>query len=462
MLKRTMATLALGATGLAGTLLACGSSSTPNPTTTTGATVSVNAYDATGTKVATCFGTMISQDAVLTAGHCAAGNASWQVTSAGGEVARSSVAYTDNWLNFQSDMSHPDHDDVAVIKLDTQINLAHYPSLATSALPSGSAAMRIRPASSGGVEAIGTMAYDGSAAGFPHYYYTSSDPTEVLLTGGAMFDPSSNTIYGVASGVGTTTGNLYLSRVEMVVGWLQQMATCNGGSTSDAVTASSSQIGVECHTSGNGSDSGAPDSGSATASSSSGSSGSGSSSGLTGSSVPGTPGGAAGGGSSGGSGGESSGGGGGGGSCSGNGGNCQGSGCGPSSGGNGTNGGSGGNGGGDSTPGTGTGGSGGSAAGGGNGANGGGTGGGAGGTGGSATGGGNGDNGSGTSSGANGTSSGTSSGGNGTTGGNGGDGPGCDDSSCGGCGDDPTCSDNTEDFGGVPGTSQGSASSNPH
>jgi Trypsin len=456
MLKRTMATLALGATGLAGTLLACGSPSTPNPTTTTGATVSVDAYDATSTKVETCFGTMISQDAVLTAGHCAAGAASWQVTSAGGEVARSSVAYTYNWLNFQSDMSHPDHDDVAVIKLDTPINLAQYPSLATSALPSGSAAMRIRPASSGGVEAIGTMAYDGSAAGFPHYYYTSIDPTEVLQTGGALFDPSSNTIYGVTSGVGTTTRNLYLSRVEMVAGWLQQMATCNGGSTSDGVTASSSQIVVECHTSSSGSDSGAPDSGSAT------SSGSGSSSGLTGSSVPGTPGGAAGGGSSGGSGGESSGGGGGGGSCSGNGGNCQGSGCGPSSGGNGTNGGSGGNGGGDSTPGTGTGGSGGSAAGGGNGDNGGGTGGGAGGTGGSATGGGNGDNGSGASSGANGTSSGTSSGGNGTTGGNGGDGPGCDDSSCGGCGDDPTCSDNTEDFGGVPGTSQGSASGNPH
>jgi hypothetical protein len=216
MLKRTMATLALGATGLAGTLLACGSPSSPNPTTTTGATVSVDVYDATSTKVMTCLATMISRDAALTAGHCAAGYASWRVTS-----------------------------------LDTPIDLAHYPSVATSALPSGSAAMRIRPAASD-IEAIGTMAYDGAAAGFPHYYYASIDPTEALLMGGAMFDPSSNTIYGVASGVGSTTRNLYLSRVEMVGGWLQQMATC-----SDGATAESSKIGVECHTS-SGSDGGRP------------------------------------------------------------------------------------------------------------------------------------------------------------------------------------------------------------
>ena len=99
--REPLATLALGAAGLTGTLFACGSPPAANPATTTSATVSVDVYDAASTKVETCIGTMISRDAALTAGHCAAGYASWRVTSAGEEgVASSSVAYTYNWPRF--------------------------------------------------------------------------------------------------------------------------------------------------------------------------------------------------------------------------------------------------------------------------------------------------------------------------------------------------------------------------
>ncbi len=177
-------------------------------------------------KVASCLGTMIEADTVLTAGHCAAGFAYWQVTSATGQVAHSSIAYTYDWADFQSDLSHPEHNDVAVLKLDTQIALGQYPALATQALPAGSAAMRIRPAANGGVEGVGLVANDGASVGFPHYYYASFDAGETLQTGGALVDPTSNTIYGVVSGRGSATGNLYFARAEMLASWLAQMATC--------------------------------------------------------------------------------------------------------------------------------------------------------------------------------------------------------------------------------------------
>ena len=528
MLKRSIRYLALGAAGLSGSMFACGSPSSGNASATTNATVTVDVYNSAGLKVGTCLGTVISTDSVITAGHCAGGYSWWQVTSASGQVAHSSIAYTQDWQAFQSNISHPEHNDVAVLKLDTQIHLAQYPTLATSALPSGAAAMRIRPASGGGVEAVGAVTYDGAGVGFPHYYYTSIDASEAIETGGALVDPATNTIYGVVSGRGYATGNLYLSRAEMVWSWLGQMASCSAGADTNPVTTSSSAISVECHSHGptppptcdggtssggsGGSGSGGSGSGGTTGGGSgsggsgsggSGSGGSGSGgttgggSGSGGSSSGGTTGGGSNsGGTTGGGGGNGTGGGGGatgggdGGSCSGGGGYCQGSGC-PSGGGNGSPGGGGaGGGGGTSSGGSG---SGGGATGGGNGTGGGGGAGGGGGTssggsgsggsgsGGGATGGGNGStggSGGGTSSGGSGSGggatgggngstggsgggytgggSGPTGGGNGTTGNNGGDGPGCTDPTCGGCGSDPTCTDGTEDFGGVPG-SQGGA-----
>ena len=227
MLKRTIRYLALGATGLTGSVIACGSPSSATTGPITSATVKVDVYGSNGLKAGSCIGTAISADTILTAGHCVTGFSWWQVTSATGQVAHSSIGYTYDWQNFQSDLAHPNHYDVATLKLDTQINLAEYPSVASTSLVSGSAAMRVRPAAAGGVEAIPAIVQDGMSFGFPDYYATDLPQGETVVTGGAVIDPTSNTIYGVTSGRGNFTGELYVSRVSPVAQWLGTMASCN-------------------------------------------------------------------------------------------------------------------------------------------------------------------------------------------------------------------------------------------
>jgi len=508
MLNRTLRCLAaLGATSLMGGLVGCGSPATGNATPTTNATVSIDLYDGNGLKVGNCAGTLIAADTVLTAGHCVVGKYWWQVTSPStGQTQHSSIAYTFDWQNFNSDLSHPLHHDVAIVKLDGAMNIAAYPTLATSGLADGAAAMRIRPTATA-FEAIGVRAFDGAAKGFPNYYYTTIDATETLDTGSALIDPTTNTIYGVVSAVGNATGLLYSSRVEMVAQWLGGLEDCSAGATIASFSVSAG-LSADCHDQGppppppppcdggessgdddggtTGSSSGASGSGSSSggsgSGSSSGASGSGSSSGgSSGSGSGGTTGGGAVGGSSGASGSGSSGAssgsngtaGGDGGTCGNGGGYCQGSGCGNGSGGGS---GSGGSGSGSSSGGTSSGSngtvgsSGGSGSGGASsGASGSGSSGASSGSNGTTSSG----SGSGSSSGSNGynggSSSGAAGGSNGTTGDddgsgdNGGDNPGCNDSSCGGCPTgDSSCTDNVVDYGGSATTSSGTTPYRPY
>jgi hypothetical protein len=491
MLNRTLRCLAaLGATSLMGGLVGCGSPATGNATPTTSATVALDLYDGNGNKVGSCAGTLIAADTVLTAGHCVVGKYWWQVTlPATGQTAHSSIAYTFDWQNFESDLSHPLHHDIGIIKLDGQMNLAAYPTLATTALPDGTAAMRVRPSASSGFEAVGVRAFDGTSKGFPNYYYTTIDATETLDTGTALIDPTTNQIYGVVSGIGQSTGVLYSSRVEMVADWLSGMEQCTAAATISAASITAG-ISADCHdkgppppppcdggesSSGGSSSGGSGDDDGGTTGSSSGSGSGGSSSGTTGGSGGSSSGGSSSGGSSSGassgssgasSGGNGTTGGDGGGSCGSGGGYCQGSGCGNGSGGGSGNGGgsgssSGGSGsssgassGGNGTTGSSSGasGSGGSSSGAsGSGSSSGASSGGNGTTGSSSSGsssGGNGYNG-GSSSGANGGGNGTTGDDDGSGGGSGGDNPGCDDSSCGGCpSGDSSCTDNVIDYGG--------------
>ena len=490
MLNRTLRCLAaLGATSLMGGLVGCGSPATGNATPTTNATVSIDLYDGNGLKVGNCAGTLIAADTVLTAGHCVVGKYWWQVTSPStGQTQHSSIAYTFDWQNFNSDLSHPLHHDVAIVKLDGAMNIAAYPTLATSGLADGAAAMRIRPTATA-FEAIGVRAFDGAAKGFPNYYYTTIDPTETLDTGSALIDPTTNTIYGVVSAVGNATGLLYSSRVEMVAQWLGGLEDCSAGATIASFSVSAG-LSADCHDQGppppppppcDGGESSGDDDGGTTGSSS-GASGSGSSSGgSSGSGSGGTTGGGAVGGSSGASGSGSSGAssgsngtaGGDGGTCGNGGGSCPGSGCGNGSGGGS---GSGGSGSGSSSGGTSSGSngtvgsSGGSGSGGASsGASGSGSSGASSGSNGTTSSG----SGSGSSSGSNGynggSSSGAAGGSNGTTGDddgsgdNGGDNPGCNDSSCGGCPTgDSSCTDNVVDYGGSATTSSGTTPYRPY
>jgi hypothetical protein len=440
MFSKAIRVLALGGTSLVGALVACGGSPQLNvgdPSVTASASAALELYDGNGVRSGGCFGTLIGPATVLTSGHCVVGKSSWKVTMASGEVANATRAYTYDWKDFRSTKSHPLHHDLAIIKLDRNIVLASYPTVASAPLNDGDTTLRLRRASSG-LEPMTMSTFDAKAKGFPHYYYAATEASEGVDAGAAVIDPKTNTIYGVVSGRGTKSGALYISRTDGVANWLGEKQSCNVSVTASGLTNPQSIDTTECHSGGSTPQGPSSDAGTTcTKDSGTGSGGGGGtttggggtgtgSGGGTGTGSGGGPGTGSGGGS--GSGGSTgadggAGSGGGGGTCDKGGGDCHGT-C-PPSGGGGTGTGTGTNGGGgNGTPGTGSG-------------------------GGTGTGTGTGTNGGG-GNGTPGTGGGGYDGDGGYTGGggyNGGDSPTCTTSDCGGCGTTPNCEDDGIDFG---------------
>lgn len=461
--------------GILGTLVtaagfvACSGPSVQGPqvdASTNPAVVTLDLRDANDNHVGSCTGTLVSSSTVVTAGHCVVASGGAYVTTADGQTAYGATYWT-TWQNFQSPYSHPQHSDIAVILLDRQLFAPAYPTLSASIAEDGVPLSRVRRVDStsvaaGGYEQIVAPVHLGTAMGFPlAYTMNAADFEGDTDTGGPLIDPSTNTLYGVVSGRGTSTGTIYVSRVEYLGEWIQAAAscsppplqaqchpkppTCDGGGSSSSSGGSSSSSGGAGSSGSGGSSGGAGSSGSS--SGGWGGSNGGSSGGSSGGG--GSSSGASSGGSSGGSSGSSSGGWSSSGSSSG-----AGSGSGGSSGGSGSGGSSGGGGddGGTCAPppppppppppnnpdgGCSSGGSSGGSTSSSSGAT----------PGGSSGSGGSGGNSSGGSSG--GSSSGGSSGSS-----SGStpvilppDGPGCFDASCGGCGDDPSCDDGQTDYG---------------
>jgi hypothetical protein len=420
-------------------------SSSSNP-----AAVTIDVRDAGDHHVGSCSGTLLSAGVVLTSGHCVVASGGAIVTTSDGQTAFG-IQFWTTWENFQSSWSHPLHSDIAVILLDRPMFVSSYPSLASSVAEDGQTLARLRRVDAtavtpGNFEQVVEPVHLGAAMGFPLAYTMDAAGFEGGTdTGGALIDPASNTIYGVVSSRGLSSGEVYVSRVEYLSDWVGAIAQC----TPPPITAQCHPMPPTCDGGGSSSGSGGgSSSGSSGGESSSGSSGgSGGSSGgesSSGGSGSGSGGGwsssgsssGAGSGSGGGSGGSSSGGSSGGG----------GGGCNPppppppppTSGGDGGGGDDGGDNGGD----------------------------------GGCNHGGSSSGGSGSSSGVFGGSSGSSSGvfggsgsggtpptgsssGSGSSGGRtpypGGplipDGPGCYDDTCGGCANDPSCSDGQQDYG---------------
>ncbi len=417
-----------GVLAAAAGFVACSSPGTRAPTISSAsnpALVTIDLRDASDNHIGSCTGTLVSDSVVLTAGHCVVAMGRAVITTADGQTAGASQAWT-TWKNFQSSLSHPLHSDVGVILLDQRINESSFPALSSTEAPDGQTLARLRRAdgqavTAGNYEQVTESTHVGDPMGFPLAYTMDAAGFEGETdTGGALIDPDSNTIYGVVSGIGTTTGKVYVSRVDYLSGWVASIAACTPP-----------PIQTQCHHSSSSSSGGSNSSGS------SGSSGGSSSSGGSGSSSGGQTS------SSGSSGGESSSGAGsgsgsgsGGWSSSGAGGSSSGSGGWSSSGGGGGDGGpctppppppppTGGEDGGTSSGSSG--------------------------------------GGSGSSSGAvfGGSSGGGSSGGSSGAGSSSGgtprmpspgyplvpDGPGCYDDSCGGCTNDPSCQDGQQDYG---------------
>ncbi|MBX3264314.1 MAG: hypothetical protein KF782_31875, partial [Labilithrix sp.] len=276
-----------------GTLAGCGTADekTEGATAQTiqAASVSLVLHDANGTRVGEGSGILIAPRVVLTSGHLIAGMARWTVTSADGKTKVNGVrGMTYDWMNYNSDLSHPRKHDVGVIYLDRPIQLAAYPTLSEQRVAASSKGSRVR--GTGSSFEMLPATFDRFKT-FPHAFITDLNPGETLDTGGAVVNEK-NEIIGLVTGRGHTTGKLHIARVDDLVSWLSPKVSCGHKS---AKALSTRTYGTPppkpgCEDDGNGTSSGGSSGSSGDGSSgSSGSSGDGSS-GSSGSSGDGSSG----------------------------------------------------------------------------------------------------------------------------------------------------------------------------
>jgi len=123
-----------------------------NKKTAQASSVSIVMFDKAGNDLGSCSGTLVAKDLVLTAGHCAAGAAKWKITHA--DATSEATRATTPWKQFGSDLSHPDHSDLALLVLTKPIELDRYPSIATTKMADGTRAMRLRRSSATSTAAV--------------------------------------------------------------------------------------------------------------------------------------------------------------------------------------------------------------------------------------------------------------------------------------------------------------------
>lgn len=190
--------------------------------------VSISMFDKAGASLGTCSGTLVAKDLVLTAGHCAAGAAKWSITARGADATSEANRAVTPWKAFGSDLSHPDHSDVALLILDTPIALDAYPAIATSKLADGAKAVRFsRASASAGEPASSEIAVSSmTKKGFRLNYAAKIDKGAFLDTGGAIIDPKTGKIHGVVSGVGNESGLLHIARTDNFAKWITHAKSC--------------------------------------------------------------------------------------------------------------------------------------------------------------------------------------------------------------------------------------------
>jgi uncharacterized membrane protein YgcG len=299
----------LGVVVAIGGFVACGAGSNGRDVTIASssnpANVVIELRDDTGRSMGSCSGVLVSSSAVLTAGHCVVAAKQWVVSTLNGQQTANGAQVFTTWEDFESNWSHPMHSDIGVILLDQGIYVSTYPTLAPSLAPDGMRLSRVRrvdPLATGSAsefEEVAAPIVQGQEEGFPLAYgidpSLAEGPTD---TGGALYDPATDVLYGVVSGKGMSTGRFYVSRVDYLAEWVSAIGQCDaaprtaqchpsssGGSGSGGSTSSSS------NSSSGGSSSGCSGSSSSSSGSggSNGSSGSGSSSGGGGCNPPSPP-----------------------------------------------------------------------------------------------------------------------------------------------------------------------------
>jgi len=191
-----------------------------------------------------CSGTLIAPKVVLTAGHCVDGHTKWEVyVGTAYRVSTSSAVY--DWHENGAQTVNPAHHDLGLVFLNEPVNLAVFPTLSTSKVADGSAALNVGRVLNGVVQSgayqAATTLKAADPVGYPFDYYSTTviQPGD---SGGPVFLKGGHTIAAVNSGAGS--GTQVLARVDVLSAWLTSQIAAHSTSSASGAGGAGGTSGV--------------------------------------------------------------------------------------------------------------------------------------------------------------------------------------------------------------------------